>query len=318
MMRFAIVLLAAVSAAFADGGMVAPPDVAIAEFGQVAIIRHQDGVEQLSVASSFRSEATNFAWILPLPAEPVVDSFKLALLDELQYYCQPIYRGGSGFGCASDAPRTLGYGDSLGVEEIAQGVIGSYEYEVLKAAVPETLAGYLSSQGYALPGNAASVFSHYTGKNWQFFVVARLSDSAGHYYDRSVGIRLTFASDSAVYPLYISRLSSEYSGVVLYVVADHRQMFSGARLLFSGRVGSGTFPNFPGFVDRPSHLTKLMKYYEPAAMEDITLRRAPDDREFRVVQRGYWYDLYGAVGSLLPLLGIVVFAKRRRSRQNGK
>jgi hypothetical protein len=314
-MRFAVALLAAVAAAFADGGMVAPPDVAIEEFGQVAIIRHQDGMEQLSVASSFRSEATDFAWILPLPAEPVVDSFHLALLDELQYYCRPIYRGGSGFGCAGETRSSLGYGDSLGVEEIVEGVIGPYDYRVLRTTEPETLAGYLRGQGYELPSNAAAVFGHYTEKNWQYFVVARLRDSADYYSERSVGIRLTFAADSAVYPLYISRLSSEYSGVILYVVAEHRQMFSGADLLFSGRVDAGTFPSFPGFIDRPSHLTKLLKYYDPAAMEDITLRQAPDDREFRVIERGYGY-IYGALGSLIPLFGIVVFARRRGRRSN--
>jgi hypothetical protein len=312
-MRLAIALLAAAAAAFADGGMVGPPDVAIEEFGQVAIIRHQDGMEQLAVAASFRSEATDFAWILPLPAEPVVDSFRLALLSELQYYCRPLYRPGSGFGCAADVYEPGRYGDSLGVEEIEQGVIGPYNYRVLRAAEPETLAGYLRGQGYELPGNAASVFGHYTDKSWQYFVVAQLLDSAGLEYDRSVGIRLTFATDSAVYPLYISRLSSGYSAVALYVVADHRQMFPGARLLFSGRVAPGTFPDFPGFVDRPGHLTKLLKYYDPAAMEDITLRQAPDDREFRVVERGYGY-VYGAIGGLIPPLGIVIFARRRRGR----
>jgi hypothetical protein len=317
-MRFAIVLLAASSAALADGGMVVPPDVAIEEFGQVAIIRYQDGMEQLAVASSFRSEATDFAWILPLPAEPVVDSFNLALLDELQYYCRPIYRSGSGIGCAGDAVSELGRNsDSLGVEEIEQGVIGSHDYLVLKAALPETLADYLSDHGYSLPSNAASVFGHYTAKNWQYFVVARLSDSAVGGYERSVGIRLTFASDSAIYPLYISRLSSEYSAVILYVVADHRQMFTGASLLFSGGVDLGTFPSFPGVVDRPSHLTKLMKYYEPSEMEDIALRRAPDDREFRLIERGYGY-IYGALGSLVPLVGVIIFARRRRSRPNNR
>jgi hypothetical protein len=314
-MRLAIALLAVAAAAFADGGMVAPPDVAIAEFGQVAIIRYQDGIEQLAVASSFRSEATDFAWILPLPAEPAVDSFGLALLDELQYYCRPLYRSGSGIGCMAAVGSRGDYGsDSLGVEQIGQGVIGQYTYEVLRATEPDTLAAYLTNNGYVLPNNAASVLGHYTTKNWQYFVVARLGDSAEYYYDRSVGIRLTFASDSAVYPLYISRLSSEYSGVVLYVVADHRQMFPGADLLFSGHVDAGTFSGFPGFVDRPSHLTKLMKYYEPAAMEDITLRQAPDDREFRAIEHGYGY-IYGAVGSLIPLLGIVIFARRRRIRQ---
>jgi hypothetical protein len=314
-MKPALALLFLVAAAFADGGMVAPPDAAIAEFGQVALLRHQDGVEQLSVASSFRSDATSFAWILPLPSEPVVDSFSLGLLTELQYHCRPIHRGSSGFGCAGDAVTELGRNsDSLGVEEIEHGVIGSYDYQVLRTTEPETLAGYLADRGYALPSNAAEVFGHYTAKNWQYFVVASLSDSAAYEHDRSVGIRLTFASDSAVYPLYISRLSSEYSAVVLYVVADHRQMFTGARLLFSGRVDAGTFAGYPGFVDRASHLTKLLKYYDPAGMEDITLRQAPDDREYRAIERGYGY-VYGALGSLIPLFGVVMFARRRRSQR---
>ena len=312
-MRFAIALLATVAAAFADGGMVAPPDVAIEEYGQVAIIRHQDGMEQLAVAASFRSQATDFSWILPLPAEPVVDSFRLALLDELQYYCRPLYRSSSGIGCASAVSDLGQFSDSLGVEQLGQGVIGPYAYEVLKAAVPETLADYLRNQGYELPGTAASIFGHYTDKNWQYFVVGRLRDSISYEYGRSVGIRLTFASDSAVYPLYISRLSSGYSAVAIYVVADHRQMFPGATLLFSGSVDAGTFPEFPGFVDRPSHLTKLLKYYNSTGMEDISLRRAPDDREFRVIQSGYGY-VYGALGGLVPLFGIVIFARRRRRR----
>ncbi len=311
-MRSVIALLAAAAAAFADGGMVGPPDVAIEEFGQVAIIRHQDGIEQLAVAASFRSGATDFAWILPLPAEPVVDSFRLALLSELQYYCRPLYRPGSGFSCAAAVYDRGGYADSLGVEEIEQGVIGPYAYQLLRATEPETLAGYLHGQGYELPGNAASVFGHYTEKNWEYFVIARLLDSAGLEYDRSVGIRLTFATDSAVYPLYISRLSSGYSAVALYVVADHRQMFPGARLLFSGHVDSGTFPGHPGFVDRPSHLTKLLKYYDPSGMEDITLHQAPDDREFRVVERGS--DWGYSMLSGLVLFGVIIFARRRRAR----
>jgi len=315
-MRFAIALFCMVSTALADGGMVVPPDMAIAEFGQAAIIRYQNGTEQLAVVSSFRSEATDFAWVLPLPAEPTVDSFDLALLGQLQYYCRPLYRSSSSIGCAAAVNERGDYGsDSLGVEQIGQGVIGQYAYLVLRTAEPETLAGYLRSQGYELPDNAASVFGHYTSKNWQYFVVARSLDSTGVEYYRSVGIRLTFATDSAVYPLYISRLSSEYSAVILYVVADHRQMFNGARLLFSGHVDSGTFPDFPGFVDRPSHLTKLLKYYDPAAMEDITLRQAPDDREFRAIERGYGY-IYGALGGLIPLFGIVIFARRRRRRSN--
>ena len=59
-MRLAIALCALAAAAFADGGMVVPPDVAIAEYGQVAIIRHQDGIEQLSVSGDGQESVAGF------------------------------------------------------------------------------------------------------------------------------------------------------------------------------------------------------------------------------------------------------------------
>jgi hypothetical protein len=155
------------------------------------------------------------------------------------------------------------------------------------------------------------VFQHYLDRGWHYFTVARVLDSLGRYESGSVGIGLEFDSDSAVYPLYISRLGSEYSAVVLYVFAEHRLHFRGAELWFSGRVGPETFQYEGRVFDRPCRLTKLMKYFEPAQMEDVTLSQAPDDRDFRRVVNEYQW--YGSFGPMLFLAGVLLVRRRRRS-----
>lgn len=309
MYRLSVLILVGFGIAFGDGGMVPGSDAMVVEYGQVAVLSHFGGTEQLAVASRFGGEGGGFAWILPVPARPEVDSFRLDFVYELQEFARPLQRGG--FGCGEPAPLMGGerYGaDSLGVERLEGGVVGDYEYEVLEVSSAESLAGYLERLGYRPGSGAVPVFNHYLDKSWRHFVVARVRDSLSRYEYHNVGISLRFASDSLVYPLYISRLGSKYSGVVLYVLAEHRMHFPGAELWFSGRVGPGYFRSGAGFVPRPCHLTRLLKYYEPEAMEDITLRPAPDDREYRRIVSGYQW--YGSFGPMLLLAGMLLVRRR--------
>lgn len=296
--------------ALADGAMVAPPDGSVAEYGQVAVIKHFGGVEELTVAAEFQA-SSGFAWIIPLPSRPEVDSARTGLFRALWEHCYPVRRGG-GLWCSSFAP--LGrYEDEFGgdLQELESGLIGDWEWRLFRASEPDTMLGYLDSLGYALPATLGPALDHYVDKGWEYFVACRLREGAYWYYAANAGIRLTFDSDSAVYPLRISRVSSEESPVTLYVLAEHRQMFDGARLMFSGRVDGSTFPDVEGFVEQESRLTKLYRYYRSGEMDDITLRQAPDDQDFRGV------EFYGAAGGPVPLFGLLaaVLVLRRRRRR---
>jgi hypothetical protein len=302
-MRGLLLGLVAISLLLADGGMFVPVDQQIEGSGQVAVVKFFDGREELSVSTGFLSRTSDLAWVLPLPSEPQVDSVNSELFSELYYFTRPIYRRGTGLNCGfgMNAPYEDGRGlDTSGVEEISHGIIGDYTYQVLLAFGSDTLEDYLRGHGYAIPDDAAPVFEHYLQQGWNYFVIARVRDSVNWYDRRNVGIKLSFASDSIRYPLYISRLGSFASDVILYVVAGHRQMFPGARLRFSDRVDATTFPDFPDFIDRPAHLTKLYKHYRREEMQDLVLRQAPDDKPFRPIEdSGGW--MYGAAGLVLGL-----------------
>jgi hypothetical protein len=312
-MRWLGLLLAIAGVALADGGMVVPPDEMVEEYGQVAIIKHFDRVEELSIATQFHA-TSGFAWIVPLPSQPEVDSFDQGLLYELREHCRPLYRG-VGNGCACGYAE-LGGGymgeDGRGVEEVESGVIGDWEWRLFWATEAETLTEYFESMGYRLPGGMAQALDHYIDKGWNWFVVARVVDSFREYYSH-VGIRFTFDTDSIVYPLYISRISAySWTDVVLYVLAEHRQMFDGSKLKFSGSVDEHTFPGYPGFVESESHLTKLYRSYEPGDMEDICLRQAPTDEEFRAIE---FYGSRDGTTGMFAMLCIALVLRGRRKRR---
>lgn len=319
-MRWLFVTLVLAGSLLADGGMFVPSQYEIEEYGQVGVISFFDQREELAIATNFYSWSPDIAWVLPLPSEPTVDSASVDLFRDLEYHCRPLYRGGIGCGCGALAGTRdyngpgLGSGESSEVREVSGGVIGDFEYQVLWAAQSDTLEQYLRNHGYSLPSGAANVFQHYLAQNWNYFVVARARDSTPYYLSRTLGIKLSFSTDSIVFPLYISRLGTSVgSDVILYVAADHRQMFPGARLRFSGPADANTFSAYPGFIDRACRLTKLTKTYRTEAMQDLTLHQAPDDQDYREVQDTGGYEIWTFGG-----LGLVLLMRRRKKWSSGR
>jgi len=317
-MRLLALILALTGVLYADGAIFVPGQEQIQENAQVAIIKHITGQEELTIATAFYTRSSDVAWVIPVPALPNVDTVPSGLFPALQQYTLPLHRNpGLDCACGGSAMPVGGYGyaDSSGLNEVSGGILGAYEYEVVQASRADTLSSYLQGHGFSLPAGATDVLNHYLLKNWNYFMIARLHDTTDtNYMSRFIGIRLTFASDSIVYPLYISRIGGTSNGVVLYVLANHRQMFKGGELLYSGPVNAGTFPNFPGFVDQPAYLTKLYKFFQPADMQDISLQQAPDDKSYRAIEFNGGMG-YAAMLGIFALFGVMLAVQIGRARR---
>ncbi len=314
MLRLLFVFLLAVGAVLADGGMIGPPGAWVEEIGQVAVLTHFDGVERLALSTAFSTGSNRFAWIVPMPARPEVDGIDQELFTALKEHTRSLVRNRGGFGCGPGfwSRDELAEGGN-GLEEIEGGVIGDFEYQVLYVTEADTLVRYLEGYGFEVPEGADSILEHYLDKSWNWFTVARVARDTTRSGLGNLGIRLTFATDAPVYPLYISRLGGyDPQQIVLYVAARHRQECDDAVLLFSGSLDAGTFPEHPGFVDRACRLTKL--YYEewyPEEFEDIVFRDAPDDNDYRYIE-------YADASLLLPwslfaFAAVLAFRRRRRA-----
>jgi hypothetical protein len=56
---------------------------------QRALIHFTNGMERLVIETRFTGAGTNFAWVVPLPSQPVVEAASAGLFPTLNYYFQP-------------------------------------------------------------------------------------------------------------------------------------------------------------------------------------------------------------------------------------
>jgi hypothetical protein len=77
--------------ALADGKMVPstafPANITMPD--QQALIHFTNGTERLVIETRFTGAGTNFAWVVPLPSQPVVETASIGLFPTLRYLFQP-------------------------------------------------------------------------------------------------------------------------------------------------------------------------------------------------------------------------------------
>src|SRR4029077_5912365 len=192
-------------------GMVFPPvafPASIAIPDQRALIHFTNGTERLVIETRFTAEGTNFAWVVPLPGQPVVEKGTTGLFPTLQKLFQPriihnvprYYLGALGvfgfillirmnptirglailtvvvlFGVATlflpTLSRTKGAVDSVSSESdsiIDRRLVGIYETTTLRAEEPQALQTWLRENGFVISTNAAPVIASYVKDGWVF------------------------------------------------------------------------------------------------------------------------------------------------------
>jgi hypothetical protein len=280
---FSVVMLSsfACATASADGGYPSPknaPKVYIPE--QRAIVYFKDGREDLIIRSSYeRTERDDFGWIIPLPSIPEIDSESEGLLgifsellhlttDELPSH-SPKGGGSSGGGGAG--------GNGGGVIVIQEEVVGIYEVTILEANTFEDLAEWLSDNNFAVPEGSGPVFQDYIDRDW-FFVCMRL-DSSTNYYGYVHPLRLSFPTDSPVFPMQLTEFNSDVTELLMYVLTEGEYTFSGASdewCYYVLKVTLSKYRLLDALIDGDVFITKLRASYSTEIQTFPTLTRYDD------------------------------------------
>jgi hypothetical protein len=317
----------------ADGGFVSPYRRDVLEPSQKAIILFDDKakLETLIIQPSFRAFTPDFAWIVPVPALPELDTAESALFIECSDLTQPLQRRRGGGGCSSFDPvaDTPPPGNG-GVSVHDQRTVGIYRTLTISASDAGVLTDSLDTWGYLHSENraaTAAALSHYVERSW-FFVAMRVDSTRFWRRDSKatpwIGdidpIRFTFAAEQVIYPMRLSAISAaDWTSVLLYVCAEHRMTFDGASTEYAHRLNTfelsvmrDRYPNLAALLARPCFMTKLRHWLAPhdMMMGDIILTRADDDREYRRIR--YYGDMSLGGGLLAALIACLVRARRRR------
>jgi hypothetical protein len=198
--------------ALADGMIVPPPGYWIEETDQQAVIFHQGNLETLILSITFRGDAEDFGWIIPLPTRPEIDKSTDELFVALKELTQ--YRPRQQIGKKIDLPSGDSAESQVTVWETKR--VGIYQTAVITSTNKDALAQWLDENGYHYPTSYAYILDDYINRGW-YFVAAKINTDSlntlveGQLREGHVTpLQLTFKTDKPFYPLKISSVTSAF------------------------------------------------------------------------------------------------------------
>lgn len=193
---------------------------AITEVEQKAAIFYSEGTEKLVISPAYKGEASDFAWVVPVPARPTVSIVKGALFHELAEL-------------AIKRPKGRAKSDALvstGVTVLERKTVGAYDVAVLKATQGKGLLGWLKTNGYRVPNSALPVISYYVRSDWHFAAcrIKTPSNSKGLATGTLAPLQLTFKTKQPIYPMRMSAVNLSEFDVLVYLVIPRKGPFASA------------------------------------------------------------------------------------------
>ncbi len=163
------------------------PDVDILQAGELVVFAERDGKVTMQVQISYSGPAENFAWLLPVPAEPELSIGAEELFLELDRRTQPTFNAQIQFArnCGGANARDGAAGRTLdgGVQappapeiEVSRQFVGPYEAVVVDASNREDLTAWLNANGFFVADPDGTALEPYVRPGAYFLALKLQSD----------------------------------------------------------------------------------------------------------------------------------------------
>ena len=263
---------------FHEEGLAAESDT------QEAILAVGDGSVSVSYRVEYDGDAADFGWVIPVPGEvQTVSDGDEGDFDLLRDATAPMvsweyaYDDDETCGCgASDKAGGGRNGDtgSLGVDVVAEGFTGSYDYAVLEADSADALLTWLSDNGWSVGPSEDSIDAYVSDGIFQF-VAIKLTPTDGDTPDEGRALpplSIEYAGDDVRFPSRMARYSeADELRTTVWVVADERYTLTAGW-------SEAAMEDISGGIDD-----------DPVALFQDALRDAAgDSANFAVVYAGSW------------------------------
>jgi hypothetical protein len=310
------------------GGLIPPADSTISLVSERAIVSLTDGIQQTDLLLRLTGNASNAGLIIPTPTPATVSAGTLESFDAVERAMlpRPVYVD-DWWGVAAITAAITTEPSSIPVV-LDRVQLGPIEAVTLAATDAAALSVWLQDNGYTAPEGAAAVLAPYVEAGWSF-VVTKLS--APELLNGTIDpIRLTFATDSLVFPTRLLQGYATEQSLRLYVVSDHRVQLARAgteatrlnaaeRLIWAGKVSAlathtGSFMTvFDIRYDNPEIQATTDIGVIQASSDEETVRTVTVVKTITLLGVPFGSVLVGAgVLALVLLLG--TFAVRMRVR----
>ncbi|MFJ4627355.1 DUF2330 domain-containing protein [Streptomyces sp. NPDC088847] len=300
---FALQLGSLVAPAWACGcGALVPGGAQQVAVGrEVSVVRWDGRQEQIVMRLTVSGDARRAAWIMPVPHRATVTLGDPALFDALNAVTAPVHRvrhhfwpqdgdwplvsGRTGGGAPPGAAAAPGVG-VIGRERL-----GPFDVARLTATDPNALGDWLHTNGFVLPSRLDQALQPYVDQRWEYVAVRLAPAAAGTPLQGALDpLHLTFAAESPVYPMRLSRLARTPQSLGLYILAAHRMEPSGTlggeppRVAYAGRVPTASGPLSALAKGTPFLTAVNQEFPDPSRITgDHLLRRTATDATFQQV-----------------------------------
>ncbi|MFI5508735.1 DUF2330 domain-containing protein [Mycobacterium sp. NPDC051804] len=264
-----------------------------------ALIAWDGTTEDILMSLSVTGSSDEAAWIMPVPSAARVTLGEAEVFSELTKLTAPRieYRDSwwptiPWLVWAGSASDTAG-APSGAVNVLDRQRLGPFDVTRLAAKDPTSLANWLSDNGFPHPDSLDENLAPYVADGWEIVAVRLVpAESGGSLTGALQPLRLSFASDTVVYPMRLSRSATMSQYIDLYVLAQHRMDPSAVpvpgdrpTLEFAGQIDRGASPALADYVGDAAFLTRWKNtIYEPTAIEgDYIFGQAPSDTPFQQV-----------------------------------
>ncbi|MEQ8272056.1 MAG: DUF2330 domain-containing protein [Deltaproteobacteria bacterium] len=218
-------------------GCFAPPDpsVPVVQAGERIVFAHEDGMVTAHIQIQYQGDASEFGWLLPLPAVPE-EGLKLGveeLFSQIINTTQPKYRvdritpdscefqfGGrlaGSFNDSAQSPPNAEGGEKL---VVLQDSIGPYDYVVLDASTKDEMFDWLVENGYFIPTGTEDVVQPYIYSGAYFLALKlRKGNDVGDVQP----VVLRYKADYAMIPIVLTSVAANPDmGIQVWVLGEHR------------------------------------------------------------------------------------------------
>jgi hypothetical protein len=256
---------------------------------ETALVELSGRTESITLAVQARSEATQAAFLMPVPARARFEVADGELFTELDRISRPevkvrrVTMDGDGGGAPAQSDR-----GAIVVDHVE---IGPYEVAQLAGTDATAVTRWLADNDFTLPAALEGALAPYLAEGW-LVVGVRLAPTSGSLSAGLPPMRLAFETDTPVYPMRLSATAQDVQPLRLYVLADHRMDISNPApegsvpdLTFAGEVKPDPqYPTLSAELAGPRFLTRYDGEFAPAQItDDIRLTRAASDQPHRAV-----------------------------------
>jgi hypothetical protein len=254
---------------------------------ETAVVDLDGRTESITLSVRARSAADEAAFLMPVPARARFETADADLFSELDEISEPevevreVVVDGDGSGGA--APPG---GGATVVDRVE---VGPYDVAQLAGDDATAVATWLRDNGFTLPPDLSGALTPYLAEGW-LVVAVRLAPASGSLQDGLPPMRVSFETDTPVYPMRLSATAEYVQPLRLYVLADHRVDISNPApsggepdLTFAGRVEPDPeYPRLAAALSGPRFLTRYDGEFEPGRIiDDIRITAAATDEPYR-------------------------------------